>query len=262
MQKFWITLFASALTAFCVATQAADQAAPPAITVFAAASLTDALQSIGAAYSKRTRTKVKFSFAASSALARQIESGASVDVFMPADEEWMDYLDSKQLIDKRTRHDIVTNRLALVAPADSTITLKVAPGFPLVQALGANGRLATGDPDSVPVGKYAKAALTSLRVWPQIESRLVRAENVRAALAFVARGEVPLGIVYETDAKADPKVKIVGIFPESSHPQITYPAAATSKSPPSADAFVQFLMSSEAADIFRRAGFSPTAPAR
>src|SRR4051794_701945 len=155
-----------------------------AITVFAAASLTDALQQIGEEFSKTTHTTVRFSFAASSALARQIESGAAVDVFVSADQEWMDYLDSRKLIEPGTRRDVVGNRLALVAPAVSKLALKIQPHFALLAALGPNGRLATADPDSVPVGKYAKAALTSLGVWPQIESRLVRAENVRAALAF------------------------------------------------------------------------------
>lgn len=229
----------------------------PALTVFAAASLTEVLQEIGTAYTKSTGVPVKFSFAASSALAKQIESGAGVDVFMSADQEWMDYLAGRKLIDAATRRDVVANRLALVAPVDSTIRLKVAPGFGLRAALGANGRLATGDPDSVPAGKYAKAALTSLEVWREIEPRLVRAENVRAALAFVARGEVPLGIVYQTDAKADLKVKLIDLFPESSHPPITYPVAATAPASPQARAFVDFLFSPSARTTLVRAGFHP-----
>jgi molybdate transport system substrate-binding protein len=225
------------------------------LTVFAAASVTDVLQAVGDEFTRQTRTPVRFSFAASSALARQIESGAAADVFVSADQEWMDYLDSKQLIDSTTRRNILTNRLALVAPADSTIALKIAPGFGLVAALGTNGRLATGDPDSVPVGKYAKASLTTLGVWKQVEPRLVRAENVRAALAFIARGEVPLGIVYATDASVEPKVRVVDLFPESTHPPITYPAAATKIASPQARAFVEFLGSPTAEAIYERAGF-------
>ncbi|MFL6578793.1 MAG: molybdate ABC transporter substrate-binding protein [Povalibacter sp.] len=233
--------------------RAADSSS--ALTVFAAASLTDALQQIGEEFSKTKRTTVRFSFAASSALARQIESGAAVDVFVSADQEWMDYLDSRKLIEPGTRRDVVGNRLALVAPADSKLALKIQPHFALLAALGPNGRLATADPDSVPVGKYAKAALSSLGVWPQIESRLVRAENVRAALAFVARGEVPLGIVYETDAKADSAVKLIDLFPASSHPAIAYPAAAMTGAKPQAREFVNFLSSPTARAIFTRAGF-------
>lgn len=227
----------------------------PALTVFAAASLTDVLQEVAAAYTKQTGITVKFSFAASSALAKQIESGANVDVFMSADQEWMDYLASRGLIDPASRHDVVANRLALVAPNDSASKLRIAPGFALREALGRNGRVATGDPDSVPVGKYAKAALTSLGVWQEIEPRLVRAENVRAALAFVARGEVPFGIVYQTDARADPQVKLIDLFPASSHAPITYPAAATTTATSQAKGFVEFLLSTPARATFERAGF-------
>ncbi len=229
----------------------------PALTVFAAASLTDVLQQIGTAYTNSSGVPVKFSFAASSALAKQIESGAGVDVFVSADQEWMDYLAGRKLIDAASRRDVVANRLALVAPADSSLKLRIEPGFALHAALGEKGRLATGDPDSVPVGKYAKAALTSLGVWQDIEPRLVRAENVRAALAFVARGEVPLGIVYQTDARADPKVRLVDLFPQSSHTPITYPAAATATASPQGKAFVEFLSSATARETFERAGFQP-----
>ncbi|HEY5810334.1 MAG TPA: molybdate ABC transporter substrate-binding protein [Povalibacter sp.] len=238
------------------ATFAAD-AAQPTLTVFAAASLTEVLQAVGAEYTRASHIPLKFSFAASSALAKQIESGGAVDIFMSADQEWMDYLAGKKLIKPGTRRNVVGNRLALVAPIDSSIKLKISPGFALRAALGPDGRLATGDPDSVPVGKYAKAALTSLGVWSEIEPRLVRAENVRAALAFVARGEVPLGIVYQTDAKADPKVKLIDLFPESSHAPITYPVAATITASPHATEFIAFLASPAAHAIFERAGFQP-----
>jgi molybdate transport system substrate-binding protein len=250
--RTWIALVV-VLSSICGTATAAER--PAAITVFAAASLTDALQQIGTEFTKSSHIQVKYSFAASSALARQIESGAAVDVFVSADQEWMDYLDSKKLIQADTRRNLVTNRLALVAPADSNIQLKIERRFALLDALGLRGRLATGDPDSVPVGKYAKAALSSLEVWPQIEPRLVRAENVRAALAFVARGEVPLGIVYETDAQVEPGVKVIGLFPESSHPPITYPVALLNGAAPPALEFMRFLTSPAARTIFERAGF-------
>lgn len=225
------------------------------LTVFAAASLTDVLQQIGAEYTRTTQVPVRFSFAATSALAKQIESGARIDVFVSADQEWMDYLAARQLIDQSTRHDLLTNHLVLVAPADSTIELTITKNFPLIAALGANGRLATGDPDSVPVGKYAKSALISLGVWRDIEPRLVRAENVRAALVFVARGEAPLGIVYATDARVEPKVRVVDVFPESSHAPITYPVALTKGASAKAQSFVDYLSGAAAQGIFVRAGF-------
>jgi molybdate transport system substrate-binding protein len=233
----------------------AATAAPPAtLTVFAAASLTDVLQELGTAYTKSTGNQVKLSFAASSALARQIEAGARADVFLSADQEWMDYLDQRGLIDAGTRRNLLGNRLALIAPVGSTVSLKVAKDFPLAAALG-NGRLATGDPDVVPVGRYARSALTSLGVWPQVADRLVRADNVRSALAFVSRGEVPLGIVYETDAKADAKVRVVDLFPESSHLPITYPAALVKTAQPAAAGFLKYLQGPEAAEAFRKYGF-------
>lgn len=232
-------------------------AADSPLTVFAAASLTDVLQQIGQQYTKASGVPVRFSFAASSALAKQIESGARIDLFVSADQEWMDYLQTRKLIAEATRRDLVANRLVLVAPADSKLTLKIAPGFPLLAALGAKGRLATGDPDSVPVGKYARSALTSLGIWDQVESRLVRAENVRAALVFVARGETPLGIVYATDAKVEPKVRVVDEFPESSHPPITYPVALTVNALPQARDLLEFLETPAARAIFQQAGFTP-----
>jgi len=210
------------------------------ITVFAAASLTDVMQEVSAAYTKATGTKVELSFAATSILARQIESGAHADVFFSADQDWMDYLEQRSLVQKATRSNLLGNRLALVAPASSGVQLQIKPGFPLLESL-AGGRLATGDPDSVPVGRYARAALTNLGVWKDVEDHLVRADNVRSALAFVARGESPLGIVYETDARIDKRVRIVDIFPEESHLPITYPIALTSNAAAKAASFVEFL---------------------
>src|ERR1044072_5020018 len=187
------------------------------LLVFAAASLTNVLDEIGTAYTQQTKQSVKFSYAASSALARQLEAGSRADAFLSADLEWMDYVQARNLIDRSTRRDLLSNRLVLVAPADSKLVLKIAPGFALGAALGSNGRLATGDPESVPVGKYARSALTSLGVWNDVADRLVRADNVRSALAFIARGETPLGIVYETDAMVEKRVRIVDFFPEDSH---------------------------------------------
>ena len=224
------------------------------ILVFAAASLTNVLDEIGAAYTQQTRRPVKFSYAASSALARQLEAGARADVFFSADLEWMDYVQARSLIDRTTRRNVLGNRLALVAPADSKIELKIAPGFALVAALG-NGRLATGDPESVPVGKYARTALTSLGVWNDVADRLVRADNVRSALAFIARGETPLGIVYETDAKVEKRVRVVDFFPAGSHPPIVYPVAVAAQARPAARQFIDFLQSAPAQEAFKKYGF-------
>jgi molybdate transport system substrate-binding protein len=234
-----------------VATEAADRV----LTVFAASSLTNVLQEAGDAYTAQTKQPVRFSFAASSALARQIESGAPADVFVSADQEWMDYLQSRQLIQPATRANVVSNELVLIAPSDSRLALKVAPGFGLAVALGREGRLATGDPASVPVGRYAQAALTNLGVWASVEKQLVAADNARTALNFVARGEAPLGIVYATDAKAEPKVRVIDRFPASTHEPIRYPAAATTTAGPQASAFLRFLQSATAREIFDRAGF-------
>lgn len=228
---------------------------PRPIVVYAAASLTDVLQELGAAYEKSGGGPVRLSFAASSAIARQIESGAEADLFFSADQAWMNYLDQRRLLREGTRSDLLGNRLALVAPVTSNVQLKIGPGFALRAALR-DERLATGDPDSVPVGRYAKAALTTLGVWNDVADRLVRAENVRSALAFVARGEVPLAIVYETDARVDPKVRVVDLFPETSHPPIRYPVALTRQASPAAAALLAYLRGPQAAAIFRRYGFS------
>jgi molybdate transport system substrate-binding protein len=233
---------------------AADEAR--SVLVFAAASLTDVLNDLGRAFTEQSHVGVKSSFAASSALAKQIEAGAPADVFFSADLEWVNYLDQRKLLRPGSRRDVVTNRLVLIAPADSKVSVKIAPGFDLVRALG-GGRLATGDPDSVPVGKYARAALEKLGLWERVSSRIVRAENVRAALAFVARGEAPLGIVYRTDALAEKRVRIVDVFPQDSHPPITYPIAVTTRAGPEAQRFVDFVTGEAARQIFSKYGFQP-----
>ena len=244
----WLTCLASASIA-------ADADRPP-ITVFAAASLTNVLQELGDGFTKDTAIPVRFSFAASSALARQIENGAPADVFLSADLEWMDYLQTRNLIQRDTRHDLLGNRLVLVAPADSKIELTIAPRFPLAKALGA-GRLATGDPDSVPVGRYAREALTTLGVWNDVAGRMVRADSVRSALAFVDRGEALLGIVYETDALIDKHVRLVDVFPASSHVPIVYPIALTRAAKPNAVGFVAYVRGPAGDAAFKAYGFTP-----
>ena len=226
------------------------------VTVFAAASLKNALDDAAKTYEAKTGAKVVTSYAASSALAKQIESGANADIFFSADLDWMDYLQQKTLINSASRKTLLGNTLVLVGPKDSTVSLPIEKNFPLLQALGADGKLAMAGVDSVPAGKYGKAALTYLGVWNAVAPRVAQAENVRAALAFVARGEAPLGIVYGTDAKAEPAVRVVGTFPEESHPKIEYPVALLANAKPEAHSFLDFLVSPEAAPKFEAQGFS------
>jgi molybdate transport system substrate-binding protein len=234
--------------------RAAEDAAGP--LVYAAASLTEVLQQVGADYARERGGKVRFSFGSTATLARQIEAGARADVFVAADQDWMDYLDRRGLVQRAGRVDLLGNRLVLVAPADSRLVLAIGRGMPIRAALGAAGRLSLADPASVPAGRYAKAALTSLGVWEQVEGRLVAAENVRMALLFVARGEAPLGVVYATDARAEPRVRVVGAFPANSHPPIVYPAALTTGARAAATPFLQYLSGAAAQRRFAAAGFS------
>ena len=227
----------------------------PTVTVFAAASLTDSLKAAADAYKARTGVTVTLSFGASSTLARQIEQGAAADLFLSADTDWMDYLQKKGLIADASRKDLLGNQLVLVAGPNAKAAPKVAPHFDLAGALG-DGRLALADPASVPAGKYAKAALTALGVWDTVAPKVAQAENVRVALEYVARGEAPYGIVYATDAKVAPAVRVVGIFPEDSHAPIIYPAALTKTVSPGAKAFLDFLSGKEARAIFEKAGFT------
>jgi molybdate transport system substrate-binding protein len=224
------------------------------LTVFAAASLTDALNEVNVAYANSGGSPVRASYAASSALARQIEAGARADVFFSADLDWVDYLQRRSLIDPASRQTVLGNRLVLIAPVDSKVDLKIAPGFTLAAALG-RGRLATGDPDSVPVGRYARSALTTLGAWSGVAERIVRADNVRVALAYVARGEAVLGIVYETDALIEKKVRVVDVFPADTHLPIVYPLAVTHNAAPAAKDYVAFVRGSQAAEIFKKYGF-------
>lgn len=231
-------------------------AAAAELTVFAAASLKESLdEQIKVFNAKNKDMQVRVSYAGSNALARQIESGAPANLFISADEEWMDYVAEKKLIVNESRRTLVSNDLVIIAPAAAAKPLSIAPSFALSAAL-AGGRLAVANPDAVPAGKYARAALTRLGVWSTVETQLARAENVRAALAFVARAEAPLGIVYRTDAIAEPKVSIVATFPANSHPPIVYPAAiVSSQSTPEAKAFLVYLTSNEAQLVWKRFGF-------
>jgi len=247
----------AAVAAFAAAFCAPRPAAADDVVVFAAASLKDALDAIAADWQKATGKHATISYAASSALAKQIESGAPADVFISADLDWMDYLDQKKLIAEGTRRNLLGNSLVLIAPVDSKVDkVDVKPGFPLDKLLG-GGKLAMADPNAVPAGKYGKAALTKLGAWDAVSGSVAAAENVRACLLLVARGEAPLGIVYKTDAGVDPKVRIVGTFPADSHPPIIYPIGVTAASKnPEAKAFSTYLGSADAQKQFDRFGFS------
>ena len=226
------------------------------LTVFAAASMKNALDDINTAYTARTGVKVTASYAASSVLAKQIENGAPADVFVSADTDWMDYATSRKNIAESTRVNLLGNRIVLIAARDSRLdNIIIAPGFDLARLAG-DGRIATGDVKSVPVGKYAKAALEKLGSWTAAEPKFAMAESVRAALTLVSRGEAPLGIVYATDAKVDPGVKIIGTFPADSHPAIIYPVAATTTAKAEAADYLTFLKTTASKTILEKYGFS------
>lgn len=228
--------------------------------VFAAASLKNALDAVNAAWQTDAGKTVTISYAASSALAKQIEEGAPADVFISADLDWMKYLSDKKLTRPDTELKLLGNRIVLIAPKDSIVETAIAPNFPLAELLG-DGRLAMGDVKAVPAGKYGKAALETLGVWASVEGKVAQAENVRAALKFVALGEAPLGIVYQTDAAAEPGVRIVGTFPQDTHAPIVYPVALTASSHnPDAAEFVRYLQSTKAKDLFETQGFTFLAP--
>jgi molybdate transport system substrate-binding protein len=249
-------LVAAGVLSLLVAPSVTSVAYAADITVFAAASLKNALDNATKLYEAKTGDKVAISYAASPALAKQIEAGAPADVFFSADLDWMDYLADKNLINTTSRQTLLGNTLVLVAPKDSAVSLSIEKDFPLLEALGPDGKLAMASVDSVPAGKYGKAALTTLGVWEAVSHRIIQAENVRAALVFVAKGEAPLGIVYGTDAKAEPAVKVVGIFPEESHPKILYPVALLASAKPEARKYLDFLESPEARQAFDAQGFT------
>ena len=230
-------------------------AAAARVTVFAAASLKEAMDEQARRFEASNDDKVVVSYGASNALAKQIEAGAPADIFVSADLDWMDYVDQRRLLMPNTRVDLLRNTLVLVAPASSNSTLKIAPGFGLAAALGQE-KLAMANPDSVPAGKYGKSALESLGVWGSVEKQVARAENVRAALALVSRGEAPFGIVYATDAFADRGVKIVDTFPPGSYPPIVYPAALlASGNATAAKPLLDYLRSGPARAVWEKYGF-------
>src|SRR5262245_180675 len=258
-RAFVITAFAAVIAA--TAPIARALAADP--VVFAASSLTDALNDIAARYKAATGKSVTISYGASSTLAQQIEQAAPADIFFSADTDWMNELQMKNQLKNETRVSLLGNEIVLVAPkAATTANLTLAKGTDLAMLLGKDGKLAMANVDSVPAGKYGKAALEALGIWPTVSARVVQADNVRAALAFVTRGEAPLGIVYTTDANAEPGVKVVGTCPDDSHPPIVYTVALTATSTnPDAKAFYDFLKSDMARQAYTKQGFTVLSPA-
>jgi molybdate transport system substrate-binding protein len=225
------------------------------LIVFAAASLKDALDEVNAAYAKTKGTQVTAGYAGSSQLIKQIEQGAPAEVFLSADLESMQYGFRNKAVQESTRIDLLGNKLVLIAAADAALsTVEIGPGLDLA-ALAGKGRIVTGDVRAVPVGRYAQAALEKFGLWPSVQGKLAMVENVRVALSLVARGEAPLGIVYETDARAEPKVKVIGVFPPDSHPPIVYPAALTAGAKAGGAAYLEFLQSPLARGIFETRGF-------
>jgi molybdate transport system substrate-binding protein len=249
----WVALLA---TFFACVAGASPPDKPAPLTVFAAASLKESLDEAATAYERGGGAAVRVSYAASSALARQIEQGAPADVFVSADLDWMDALQKQKLIDPASRRNLLGNTLVLVAPKESKVQVALKPGLDLAALLGADGRLALALTNSVPAGKYAKQSLVKLGAWDGVKSRTAEAENVRAALLLVARGEAPLGIVYGSDALAEPTVRVVGTFPADTHAPIVYPIARVAASAhPQAKTFVQWLQTPAARAIFARHGF-------
>lgn len=254
----WIKLVTSAVAAawLGIAAVATPASAEDKITVFAAASMKNALDNADAAWTQQSGKEVTVSYAASSALAKQLEGGAPADVFISADTDWMDYVTKKNLIRKGTMVQLLGNQIVLVAAKDKAKPVEIKEGMDLAGLLG-DGRLAMGQVESVPAGKYGKAALEKLGLWSSVQSKVAGAESVRAALALVSRGEAPYGIVYQTDAASDPGVAIVGTFPADSHPPIIYPLAITADSKnKDVNAYFDFLKSSKAAPFFEHEGFT------
>jgi molybdate transport system substrate-binding protein len=255
-RRQWIKLAAAAVSVAWLGIAATPALAAEKVTVFAAASLKNALDAANAAWATDGGGEVIASYAASSALAKQIEGGAPADIFISADLDWLDYVAKKNLIKADTRSNLLGNSIVLVAARDHATPVEIAKGFDLAALLG-DGKLAMGEVKSVPAGKYGKAALVSLGVWPSVEAKVAGAESVRAALALVSRGEAPFGIVYKTDVNADPGVAVVGTFPADSHPPIIYPVAILTESKnPAAAAYLEFLKSEKAAHFFTDQGFT------
>jgi molybdate transport system substrate-binding protein len=262
-RRHWLTRFGSTVIALllaCGLQPTAVSAQGGDVVVFAAASLKNALDAVNAQWQKETGKKATISYASSPALAKQIEQGAPAQVFVSADLDWMDYLANKSLIKPDTRSNLLGNRIVLIAPKDKAHPVEIKAGFDLAKLLG-DGRLAIANVDAVPAGKYGKAALEKLGAWAGVSAKVAQAENVRAALLLVSRGEAPAGIVYQTDAAADPNVKIIGTFPEGTHPPIIYPVALTAgASHPDAAAFLAYIKSAKAKPVFEAQGFTVLSP--
>lgn len=258
-RKSFFFFAAGAVTALlldCRPLQTSARAQSGDVVVFAAASLKNALDAVGAQWLKETGKKVTISYAASSALAKQVEQGAPAHVFISADRDWMGYVEAKGLILADTRSNLLGNRIVLIAPKDKARHIEIKTGFDLASILG-NGRLAMANIDAVPAGKYGKAALEKLGVWATVSNKIAQAENVRAALLLVSRGEAPVGIVYQTDAAADQNVRIIGTFPENTHPPIIYPIALTANvTHPDASEFLSYIRSTAAKPLFEAQGFT------
>ena len=258
-RRSWLALLVAAGLAWTASVQSAV-AQGKDVVIFAAASLKNSLDDIAGQWQREIGKKAVISYAASNTLIKQIEQGAPADIFISADLDWMDYGQQKNLIKPDSRFNLLGNRLVLIAPKDASVSANIQPGFDLATVLK-GGRLAMGNVDAVPAGKYGKAALEKLGVWDSVKDKIAQAESVRAALLFVSRGEAPLGIVYQTDAAADPSVKIVGTFPENTHPPIIYPVALTKESTnPDAQTFLNYLRSPAARAAFERQGFTVLAP--
>ncbi len=258
-RRSWLALLVAAGLAWTAGIHSAA-AQGKDVLVFAAASLKNALDDIAGQWQRESGKKTVISYAASNTLIKQIEQGAPADIFISADLDWMNYGQQKGLIKPDSRFNLLGNRLVLIAPKDANVSVNIQPGFDLA-ALLKGGRLAMGNVDAVPAGRYGKAALEKLGAWDGVKDKIAQAENVRAALVLVARGEAPLGIVYRTDAAPDPTVKIVGTFPENTHPPIIYPIALTKESTnPDAQAFLNYLRSPAARAAFERQGFTVLAP--
>ncbi len=225
------------------------------IKIFAAASLTNAVGELAQMYGKKTGLKLTPSFASSSTLAKQIENGAPAEIFISADLQWMDYLANRKVLEEGTRFNLLGNQLVLISPKSSDVKVTITSGLDLSKYLG-SGLLATGDPDHVPAGKYAKAALEKLNMWDFVAKKLARASDVRSALVWVEKGESPLGIVYSTDAAVSKQVRVVAYFPEGSYPAIVYPASLIKNASPKAREFLDYLKSDEAKKIFEKYGFT------
>ncbi len=251
MRRFCVALFAAAALLAHPA-----HAQNVSITVYAAASMKNAVDDIDVAFTAKTKIGVTAIYGASSALAKSIAEGPQVDVFASADLDWMDYIANKKLIRPETRTNLLGNKLVLIAPKASKLdTVEINPGFDLADLAG-DGHIATGNVNAVPVGRYARAALEKLGSWASAERKITMADDVRDALMLVARGEATLGIVYETDAKVEPRVKIVGYFPQDSYPPVIYPGALTATAKPEAKAYLDFLLSDPARAVFEKYGFS------